>query len=195
MSKIMPMAIVGGGDLEKVGLLAPTLAPKESMTNSGFAINHALVMADRERVGRDASPSAATIDSQSVKTTEAGGRAHDAGKSINGRKRHAPVDTDGRGHMSYGGFADDGVRRGASRRVRACQNLLEKSDTPMTEPTHVFPLRQPHAPDDPLTDLLRAARQLAMASSRSKPRLISPACGSELGVRRVAVRSDPGQDR
>ena len=36
-------------------------------------INHALVMADRERVGRDASPSAAIIDSQSVKTTEASG--------------------------------------------------------------------------------------------------------------------------
>jgi transposase len=35
-------------------------------------INHALVMADRERVGRDASPLAAIIDSQSVKTTEAG---------------------------------------------------------------------------------------------------------------------------
>jgi len=36
------------------------------------SIVHHLVMEDRERVGRDASPSAAVIDSQSVKTTEAG---------------------------------------------------------------------------------------------------------------------------
>src|SRR4051812_42550049 len=35
-------------------------------------INHALVMTDRVRVGREASPSAAIIDSQSVKTTESG---------------------------------------------------------------------------------------------------------------------------
>src|ERR687889_416067 len=60
-------------------------------------INHLLVMADRERVGRDALPTAAVIDSQSVKTIESGGpRGYDAGKTVKGRKRQALVDMDGR---------------------------------------------------------------------------------------------------
>ncbi len=57
-------------------------------------------MALREQTGRGSSPSAAVLDSQSVKSAEKrGGKddavGYDAGKKVKGRKIHALVDTEG----------------------------------------------------------------------------------------------------
>lgn len=60
-------------------------------------IHATLRQAVRRASGREAEPSAAIIDSQSVKTTYVGGpeRGFDGGKKVNGRKRHLVVDTQG----------------------------------------------------------------------------------------------------
>jgi hypothetical protein len=53
-------------------------------------------------------------DSQRVKTTEAGGPpGYDAAKKVNGRKRHALVDADGRGSLLRVSSADVQDRDGA----------------------------------------------------------------------------------
>lgn len=59
-------------------------------------INAALRTELRIASGRNPEPSAAVLDSQSIKTTETPGvRGYDAGKKVNGRKRHIIVDTMG----------------------------------------------------------------------------------------------------
>jgi putative transposase len=65
--------------------------------NDGTWAKIVTALRERTRVaaGREPTPSAACIDSQSVKTTEVGGpaRGYDGGKNIKGRKRHLLVDT------------------------------------------------------------------------------------------------------
>lgn len=76
----------------------------------------------RVAAGREETPSAGSVDSQTVKTTEQGGeRGYDGGKKITGRKRHLFVDTLGLllCVMVTTAATDDGV---------AAPALLERAD-------------------------------------------------------------------
>jgi putative transposase len=74
--------------------------------NTLHALYPALHRAEREHVGRHPDPSAAIMDSQSVKTVEESGsiRGYDGGKLVKVRKRHLLVDSQGARRL-LGGLA------------------------------------------------------------------------------------------
>jgi transposase len=83
----------------------------------------------RVRARRDAQPTAAIVDSQSVKaadTVGAGSRGFDSGKKINGRKRHIAVDVEGSLLAVVVTAANIGDRMGAKLLVIALLNTCTR---------------------------------------------------------------------
>ena len=89
------------------------------------AVNSALRERVRQQAGRQAQPSLAIIDSQSVKTTEVGGEhGFDGAKKVNGRKRHILVDTMGNLLKVLSHAANIGERAGAEQLLLKVPELL-----------------------------------------------------------------------
>ena len=93
-------------------------------------INTALRERVRQQAGRQAQPSLAIIDSQSVKTTEVGGEhGFDGAKKVNGRKRHILVDTMGNLLKVLSHAANIGERAGAEKLfLKVPQKLWQRLD-------------------------------------------------------------------
>ena len=125
-------------------------------------INHHLVMRDRERVGREASPTAAVIDSQSVKTTESGRSARlRCGKKVLGRKRHAMVDTDGRALKLQAHPASVQDRDGAGPLLRASRPACLSSSASL--PIAATPDRASQRQPDQRRDRAQTTDQVGFA--------------------------------
>ena len=88
----------------------------------------ALHRAERERVGRHPDPSAAIMDSQSVKTVEESAhiRGYDAHKCVKGRKRHLLVDTLGLPLSVYVPPADLHDTHGARRLLAGLKHVVPR---------------------------------------------------------------------
>ena len=89
-------------------------------------ILRALHTAERKRAGKDPQPTAAILDSQSVKTTEESAypSGYDAHKNVKGRKRHLLVDTSGLALSIYVSSADVQDRVGAQCLLAGLKALL-----------------------------------------------------------------------
>ncbi len=90
----------------------------------------ALRRATREKEGRDPEPSAAIVDSQSVRVAEESGgtKGYDSGKNVPGRKRHLLVDTTGLLLAARVTPADTSDNRGARELLAGLAPLLPRME-------------------------------------------------------------------
>ena len=153
------------------------------------SMRHHLVVMLREGAGREASPTAAIVDTQSVKTTESGGPrgGYDAAKTVNGRKRHIAVDTQGLllGVLVHVASIQDADGAGdLLRRVKPLYCWLRtvfrrQRLQPRGGPARLFPARhhagrrQPHPRHE---RLCRAATPLGWSNAHSVGLAVGGAC-------------------
>jgi len=111
-------------------------------------VHHTLVMADRERAGREASPSAAIIDSHHRQPDRQDGgskgdsKGYDAGKKVHGRKRHIMTDTAGRllaVDVHAADIQDRDGAKGVLKRSRRSFPFVETVFAPLADAMHRLP--------------------------------------------------------
>jgi putative transposase len=96
----------------------------------------------RRGLGRQPTPSAAIIDSQSVKTTERGGpHGYDGAKKLSGRKRHVLVDTLGLVVKAVVHPADLQDRAGAPRLLLTVADTLPRLELIWADSAYIGPLQ------------------------------------------------------
>ena len=138
-------------------------------------VTQALRESYRRSIGRAPQPTAAIIDSQSVKTTEMGGpRGYDGGKKIKGRKRHLLVDTQGKLLKNKVHPADIHDRAGAELLLEGLQHLFPAIELMWADTAYRG-----------LKDWLRRRRWAGDYPSRNTGGAAASGCGLEQSRRRA----------